>query len=67
MRATPTALSTPIQNKDIKDVFRINKKDDPLSSRVIVEFLSVSTKETMIKELGDLILETGNVNYTQLT
>lgn len=49
VKSTATAINTPIQTHDIKDVFRIYKKDDPSSSQIIVEFSSAVTKETIIK------------------
>lgn len=68
VKSTATALNTPIQSQDIKDVFRINKKDDPSSSQIIVEFSSAITKENIIKGVRQFNIKnkTCKLNTTHL-
>lgn len=49
VRVTANALNIPIQHHDIKEVFRVNKKEDSSASLIVVEFQSVSTKAALIK------------------
>ncbi|KAJ8704350.1 hypothetical protein PYW08_013074 [Mythimna loreyi] len=68
VKTTASVLGAPVQSQDIKEVFRINKKDDPSSSQIIVEFSSAATKETIIKGVRQFNIKnkTCKLNTTHL-